>query len=170
MTPPHAHIRRIAVGGFSLIELIVIMVLMGILAVSVVPKISSSSALRAQAWHDQALSALRTARSMALSHRRVVCVQFSGNSVRLQIATTHPPTACDTPVPGPDGQAIQARLTDASVTTTVVRQGTTYTGELYFQPEGRVTLDLAGDTPAQWLITISGAPNIEIDGFTGHAL
>ncbi len=158
------------VAGFNLLELTVVMVVLSVLAMAIWPKLPASAALRTQAWHDQSLAALRAARSMASSHRRVVCVLFTGNSVRLQMALTQPATSCAAVVKGPSGQATFAALNDGGVVTSLRRSGTAYAGELYFQPEGRITSDLAGDTPGQWVLSITGAEDIEIDGVSGHAL
>jgi len=158
------------VAGFNLLELTVVMVVLSIMAMAVWPKLPASAALRTQAWHDQSLAALRLARSMASSHRRVVCVLFTGNAVRLQMALTQPATSCAAAVKGPSGQATFASLSEGGVVTSLSLSGASYTGELYFQPEGRITTDLAGDAPGQWVLRITGAEDIEIDGVSGHAL
>lgn len=89
-------------AGFTMIELILAMVIVGIIAVVAVPRIIDRSAYDARSFHDEALAILRYAQKAAIAERRTVCVAFSSNSVTLTIASTNPGT-CDTPLAGPTG-------------------------------------------------------------------
>jgi MSHA pilin protein MshC len=148
--------------GFTLPELVMVLVLVGVLAAVALPKLDAALTLRNTAWHDQVVAALRQARGTALAHRRLVCADVATGSVQLSIATTHPASACVTPLPGPDGQAAFAR-DDAAAATTVLPAGT-----LYFQPTGRVTRDGAGTLAGDRTVTVAGEDTIVVIGETGH--
>ena len=94
--------------GYTVVELVVVMSLVAILAASVLPKFTSATGMRDQAWHDEVLAAARMARSTATSHRRVVCLSFSGSSVSLTIDHLNPGTGCTTSVSSPTGSAVFA--------------------------------------------------------------
>lgn len=164
-----ASLRRSGRSGFTMVELIVTLVIMAALAATAVPVLTGGTSMRDQAWRDAALSAMRHARGIATSHRRVVCVAFSGSSVTLTMAKRNPSTACDSPLPGPDGNALFAASGNASSTTTVVLvSGSACGGTFYFQPDGRITTDFAGTATGQWRLTMTGAEDIAIDGVTSH--
>ena len=96
-----------------MVELVAVLLLVGVLAAVVVPKMDVALALRGTAWRDQVLAALRLAASTAHSHRRLVCVDIASGSVTLRLATANPATACNQAVPGPDGGANFASATNA---------------------------------------------------------
>ncbi|MCX7946712.1 MAG: hypothetical protein N2557_07055 [Hydrogenophilus sp.] len=61
--------------GFSLVELVVILVVVGVLASAAVrPLFTGRSAADLTEWRDELLVALREARSAAVAKRRAVCV------------------------------------------------------------------------------------------------
>jgi len=162
---------QIAAGqaGFTMIELIVVMVLVSVLAVSALPALTGSVGMRDQAWHDAALGALRHARSTAMAHRRVVCLSFSGNAVSLTMASSNPAASCDQTPATPNGSAVFASSDNSAATTTVLQAGVAYAGALYFQPDGRVTTNLAGTSVGQWTIAMTSADTVVVDGVTGYA-
>jgi MSHA pilin protein MshC len=155
--------------GFTTIELIVVLIVVSILAVTALPQLTASMGMRDQAWHDAALSALRQARAIAVSHRRVVCLSFSGNTVSLGIATANPPVSCNASLPNPGGGSTFAASANSQASTTVTQGGAGYSTPLYFQPDGRVCTDLAGVSTGQWRIAMTGANPIVLDGVTGYA-
>ena len=60
--------------GFTLTELIVTLVLIGVLAVFVAPKFAGMSAVRERSEYDKVLSAITYARKAAVAKRRYACV------------------------------------------------------------------------------------------------
>ena len=95
--------------GFTLVELIVIMILAGILSIIVVPRFMNPSDFDARGFFDATESILRYAQKSAIAQRRNVCVAFSAvgvapATVTLTIASL-PGGACDTPLTGPNGIA-----------------------------------------------------------------
>ena len=90
--------------GFTLVELIVTMIVVGILAIAVTPRFADQSAFDARGFRDGTLSVLRYAQKSAVAQRRQVCVTFGAGSVTLRIASVWG-GACNTDLAGPDGAA-----------------------------------------------------------------
>jgi prepilin-type N-terminal cleavage/methylation domain-containing protein len=148
--------------GFTLPELVAVMVLLGILAATALPKLQSALAFRDTGWHDQVVAALRYAHQSAISHRRLVCADVAGASVSLTIASANPASSCSTALPGADGRAASATAAGAATAST------SPSGPFYFQPSGRVTSDGAGVTAPVRSITIAGQDSITVVGETGR--
>ncbi|MFZ3126605.1 MAG: GspH/FimT family pseudopilin [Rhodoferax sp.] len=82
--------------GFTLIELVMVMVLVGVLAVVAAPRIFNTGDFNVRGFHDETLSLLRFAQKTAIAQRRVVCVALNANGVALTMDTSTPPdAACD---------------------------------------------------------------------------
>lgn len=154
---------RRAQRGFTLTELIIIMVLVGILAVSVMPRLQATVALRDDSWRDGVVTALRYAQKTAVSHRRLVCATVADTTVTLTIASANPATSCNQSLAGPTGGAAFATADNPAMLTTV-----TPAGVLFFQPDGRVTTTGAGTTASNRTISLTGASAITVRGETGH--
>lgn len=71
--------------GFTLIELVVVLILTAILAVSALPRLTGPNDFAARASYDQVRSTLRYARQSAIAMRRNVCVQLG----LTRLAVTH---------------------------------------------------------------------------------
>lgn len=155
--------QRAGQRGFTLIELVMVMVLVGIVAVTVMPKLGGITALRGNLWRDQVLAALRHAHSQAASHRRLVCMTITSGRVQLAMASDNPGQSCTANLAGPNADPYWAH--DEAAPATATSAG----GPLYFQPNGRVTLDGAGASVADITITIAGETSIVVVGQTGHA-
>ena len=89
--------------GFTLIELIMVVVLLGVLAVFAAPRLFSSNDFNARGFHDETLSYLRYAQKAAVAQRRTVCVTFDDTSLTLSLASTATTTSCNTALQGPRG-------------------------------------------------------------------
>ncbi|MFO1219343.1 MAG: prepilin-type N-terminal cleavage/methylation domain-containing protein [Burkholderiaceae bacterium] len=148
--------------GFTLPELVIVLVLLGVLSAVALPKMGSALAMRETAWRDQVVAALRLACSTAISHRRLVCASVASGSVQLAIAPTPGATACTAVLTAPDGSATWA-AEPSGIATTISPAGT-----LYFQPSGRVTSDGAGASASSRTIAIAGESAITLIGETGH--
>lgn len=150
-----------------MVELIIVMMLIGILAVFAFPKMQAALSMQDDAWRDQLVAAVRHAQKTAVSHRRLVCLTVTttagANGVSLRIASANPTVAaggCDADLIGPDASAVFASSKSASTAVSPA-------GVIYCQPDGRMTTDVAGDTVASRTITIAGAGNVVIHGATG---
>lgn len=147
--------------GFTMIELLAVIVLLGVLAAVGLPRLSIAVAQRGPAWREQVMATLRAGHAIAQGHRRLVCVSVSGNALTLTIASANPASSCNSALRGADGDARWAWDANAPTTT-----GTPAT--LYLQPDGRVTSDGAGTTIVSPSISISGEATVTMNGETGH--
>ena len=100
--------------GFTLVELIVTMIVVGILAVAVIPRFANRADFDARGFYDGTLSMLRYAQKAAVAQRRQVCVDFTAADITLTIASIFG-GACDTNLTGPDGVAPYTLAVPASL-------------------------------------------------------
>jgi MSHA pilin protein MshC len=148
--------------GFTLPELIAVLLLIGILAATAVPKLQGALSFRDDGWRDQVVAALHYAHKVSVGHRRLVCASVGAAGVTLSIASNNPATACNTALPGLDGGALAADSKGGAAAS--VSPG----GTLFFQPSGRVSSDGAGSSAATRTIMIAGQTPIVLVGETGH--
>ena len=158
--------RRVHSAGFTLIELITVMVLLGILSVVALPRMGmTSAAYQAQAFSEQVRSALQYAQKTAVSHRRLVCAAVTSTSVTLTVASLNGASSCSgttlTGAGNGDGSAFATSPNSASVTISP-------TATVYFQPSGQVSSDGAGSTVSDFSFTVAGNPAIAVQGATGY--
>lgn len=146
--------------GFTLVELITILILVGILAVVALPKLESAQDFGALAFRDRTAAALRFAQKSAVAKRRMVCATVAAGTLTLTVADTFG-GACNAAMTGPDGADPAAVSPSAAVV--LAPDGT-----LYFQPSGAITSDAAGTASATGSITVTGQADIAIQGATGY--
>ncbi|PWB49927.1 MAG: hypothetical protein C3F18_09640 [Nitrosomonadales bacterium] len=89
-------------AGFTLVELIVVLIIVGVLAVAALPRFYDQNAFDARGFYDETLSILRYGQKTAVAQRRMVCASFTATSVTLQVATSFGGT-CDKDLAGPGG-------------------------------------------------------------------
>ena len=137
--------------GFTMVELVLVMVLIGVIAAIGVPKLMGDNSIEAAAFGDEVLSALRSAQKTAVARRRMVCANVGDTAVTLRMASEPGMNACDI-----------ALDTDSWQTTASGVTASTHT--LYFQPNGLITSDTAGSLRA------SGTVSIRLDGNERRAI
>lgn len=96
--------------GFTLIELIMVIVILGVLAVFAAPRILNTDDFYARGFHDETLGYLRFAQKSAIAQRRTVCVAFGAGitgSVTLTIASAAATLNCASAgtLTGPKGES-----------------------------------------------------------------
>lgn len=84
MTPPSPLPQRCQTG-FTMIELIVVMVIIGILAVVVLPRFNLLRGFDEIGYRDQVKATLEYARKSAVAQRRFTCVNRAGNNLAVSI-------------------------------------------------------------------------------------
>lgn len=71
--------------GFTIVELIMVMIITGIMAAVVAPRLMDNSDIQARGFADQVQASLRYAQKTAIAQRRFVCVAFTSSSITLTI-------------------------------------------------------------------------------------
>ena len=120
--------------GFTLVELVVTMVLVGILAIAVIPRFADQSGFDARGFRDGMLSVLRYAQKSAVAQRRQVCVTFGAGSVTLRIASDWG-GSCDTDLAGPEG------TTPYSIAAPATSGFVAQPADFSFRPSGAASAD-----------------------------
>lgn len=98
-------------SGFTLVELVVILVIVGILAVVVIPRFTGTTAFDARGFHDRFTTDLRYARTVAVASQCPVTVTLSTGSPGSYAATIPSGVNCGggaTALLGADGTPLTA--------------------------------------------------------------
>jgi MSHA pilin protein MshC len=142
--------------GFTLIELIMVMVVVGILAVVVVPRFFDADIFKSRGFADQVQATLRYAQKEAIAQHRNVCVAMTVSDISLTIASASGAASpCNTNLVLP-GQATNKISTPSAAITL-----TPATASFNF--------DALGKPSVANTITISGATNnIVVEAETGY--
>lgn len=91
---------RVTQRGFTMVELVAVMVISGILVATLAPRFFGDNVFQSRGFYDQVISTLRYAQKAAIAQNRFVCVTFTANGIALTYdpivynSNTHPVAAC----------------------------------------------------------------------------
>lgn len=158
--------RRAGAAGFTIIELVTTIIIVGILAVVVMGRLDFTSIFQQRGVADKLKAGLEFARKSAVAKRRYVCVAVSGGIVTFTIDTTVPESTSGTcpggaalALPAPDkdcagaGNAICSR---SNATIGLVSGGSPF------------KFDAEGGASATAVFSVTGQGNITVEAKTGY--
>jgi MSHA pilin protein MshC len=131
--------------GFTLVELIAVMVIAGILAAFAIPLFLDSNAFQSRGFYDQVISTLRYAQKAAIAQNRYVCVSFpANNSVMLTYGIT--PACTDGTLTSPSGTPYP--LTSSNATFSSILGGFSFDALGRPNPNAKQTINITNVTNA----------------------
>lgn len=95
------HPNRGSSRGFTMVELILVLIIAGVLAAVAVPRMIGRNSFDTRGFADQLSAAVRFAQKLAVAQRRDVFVQFSATDATLCYLAAAPcPAGSEAPGPG----------------------------------------------------------------------
>jgi MSHA pilin protein MshC len=145
--------------GFTLTELITVIVIDGILSVAALPRFFEVSVFEERGSADEVKSVLRHAQKVAIAQHRFVCVAFTAATVTLTIDLT-PPSAAYTVATCPGADLTSPGGASPYVYTAPDGVAMAGFSNFYFDALGRPS--------AAQPITLSGGYTVTVEAETGY--
>ncbi len=162
------HPARSAFSGFTLPELIAVLLILAALSVFVIPRLDSLSGFGERADYDRVFSSLEYARKAAVAQRRYVCVQVAASSLTFTVNPSSPEStsfggACSAALPMP------TRDSGCGTNQTCVSSITLSGPSFQFDPLGRASSGAVPQTaPLTLAVTGYSIGSITIESDTGY--
>ena len=129
--------------GFTLVELIAIILLAGILASVAAPRFFNATTFTSRGYTDEVAGFLRYAQKLAVARRSDITVQIDASGLALCATATNPCTDAN-PWPGPQGDT--PYRADVPNGVSLATSGASFTFDSRGLPSSGITLTLTGDT------------------------
>lgn len=146
--------------GFTFVELVAVLVIGGILAAIILPKMIGGTAFDERAFRDQVVAGLRYAQKSAIASRRTVCANFFPSPARVtfDISTANGAANCvvGNALAGPDTNSLVVTATGSTSFATL---------------PATIIFDAAGRPGSGATINVSGLPAalaITLEAETGY--
>lgn len=165
----------VVMRGFTLVELVVIILVMGILSIVAMPRVFDNT-LSERGAHDGFRVAMEYARRSAVASRRYVCVaattgEGAAGCLALTMEATPPEAAVGNvdcamslPLPGATGAAANQVCAARGV---IVGEPVAGSGSVIFSPAGLPVTTARTAVAAVPTLTVSGQPAITVNATTG---
>ena len=158
-SPPFLHRRQ---SGFTLIELITVMLIVGIMAVVVVPRLDLLKGFDEFGYRDKVKATLEYARKSAVAQRRNVRVVVSSNQITVTVEQATPEGDSGAP-----GTYAALNLPGSSINSFSAPSGVTLSSAAVLPLT--ITFDALGrPSPAAVFAVSGGAGNIAVEAETGY--
>lgn len=145
--------------GFTLIELVVLMIVISVIAVVALPRFTGTDAFDQRGLHDETLALLRYAQKAAIAQRRMVCVTFTQTGATAKMDANDDGDCVDAGdgLQGPNG---------SNPFTIAGEGGAQYTGTT---PPASIDFDALGSPSSGLSLQVSGLPqSIRVEAQTGY--
>jgi len=152
--------------GFTLVELVLVLMIAGILATVAIPRMVDRSAFQTHGGAAEVRTALRYAQKLAMAKNRVVCVATTPTNLTLRFTNPVGGAACNQTVARPDGDASNPTYTVtlpnginlASAPVTTFR----------FNAQGRPTNNAGVLLNTATTLTVGGTAQVRVEPETGY--
>jgi MSHA pilin protein MshC len=155
---------RVRIGGFTMIELVTVMIIIGIMAAVAIPKFADRP-FDQRGFRDVAAAAIQQARRMAIGGRRYSCVTVSATSLAVTRDTTSPESV-GAAVNCTASLALATNASGCAANAVCAPSGVGLTGStsLIFDPLGRLVTapNTVAAAAATIGVTAAGQPNMTI--------
>jgi MSHA pilin protein MshC len=144
--------------GFTLAELVIVLLLTGILAVVAIPRLTDSGGFAARGARDYVASGLRYAQKSAVAMRRNVCIDVGASALSVSYAT-----AAGSGQPCAAGNTLPNPATGQPFASTNYEQGASVSTPT------AIVFDALGRASTAASISVAGYPDpITVEAETGH--
>lgn len=142
--------------GFTLVELIMTMVIIGIISAVAIPRFIDSNVFQSRGFADQVKTTLRFAQKIAIAQRTTICVVDTASEIGLFAADcTTPFNVLTSQKCAIDGNDYQHKVCAPA-------------GVLITSAHGNLSFSALGSTPTQKIYKVSGNPDITVEAETGY--